>query len=127
MESELIPDLNKQAYEVIFIRKSKNISRALLILNNTKVSQSTTQKHLGLMLDKSLSFQEYLTAMVTKVSKTIALLRKLQHILPRQALIIIYKALIHPYLVTETFFTTKRLMHNSIKKQSLSNIMLVYQ
>ena len=36
--------------------------------------------------------------MGAKVSRTIALLRKLQHVLPRQALITIYKSFIRPYL-----------------------------
>ena len=36
--------------------------------------------------------------MGAKVSRTIALLRKFQHILPRHALITIYKSFIRPYL-----------------------------
>ena len=36
--------------------------------------------------------------MGAKVSRTIALLRKLQHVLPRQALITIYKSFNCPYL-----------------------------
>ena len=92
------PDPNKQAQEVIFTRKSKNMHHPPLIFNKSKVFQSTTQKHLGLILDNRLSFEEYLTAMGAKVSRTIALLRKLQHDLPRQALITIYKSFICPYL-----------------------------
>ena len=69
-----------------------------LIFNKSKVFQSMTQKHLGLILDNRLSFEEYLTAMGAKVSRTIALLHKLQHVLPRQALITIYKSFTHPYL-----------------------------
>ena len=89
---------NKQAQEVIFIRKSKNMHHPPLIFNKSKVFQSTTQKPLGLMLDNRLSFKEYLTAMGAKVSRTIALLRKLQHVLPRQALVTIYKSFIRPDL-----------------------------
>ena len=69
-----------------------------LIFNKSKVLQSTSQKHLGLILDNRLSFEEYLTAMGAKVSRTMTLLRKLQHVLPRQALITIYKSFIRPYL-----------------------------
>ena len=92
------PDPNKQAQEVTFTRKSKNMRRLPLIFNKSKVFQSTTQKHLGLLLDNRLSFKEHLTAMGAKVSRTIALLRKLQLILPRHALITIYKPFIRPYL-----------------------------
>ena len=87
------PDLNKQAQEVSFTRKSKNMRHLPLIFNKSKLFQRTTQKHLGLILDNKL-----ITAMGAKVSRTIALLRKLQHVLPRQALITIYKSFIRPYL-----------------------------
>ena len=43
-----------------------------LIVDNTKVSQSPTEKQIGLVLDNRLSFEERLTAMGAKVSKTIA-------------------------------------------------------
>ena len=92
------PDPNKQAQEVIFSRKLKNIRHPPLIFNKSKLFQSKTQKHLGLLLDNRLSFEEYLIAMGAKVSRTIALLHKLQHLLPRQALITIYKSFIRPYL-----------------------------
>ena len=54
------PDPNKQAQEVIFSRKSKNIRHPPLIFNKSKVFRA---RHLGLILDKRLSFEEYLTAM----------------------------------------------------------------
>ena len=44
-----------------------------LIFNESKVFQSTLQKHLGFILDNMLSFEEYLTPMGAKVSRTIAL------------------------------------------------------
>ena len=75
-----------------------NMRHPPLIFNKSKVFQSTTQKHLGLITDNRLSFEEYLTLMGANVSRTIALLRKLQHVLPRHALITIYKSFIHPYL-----------------------------
>ena len=69
-----------------------------LMFNKSKVFQSKTQKHLGLLLYDRLSLEECLTAMGAKVSRTIVLLRKLQHILPRHALITIYKSFVRPYL-----------------------------
>ena len=66
-------DLNKQVQEVNFTRISKDICNLSLTFNNLKVFQSTTQKHLGLILDNRLSLKEYLAAMGANVSKTIAL------------------------------------------------------
>ena len=88
------PDPNKEAQEIVFTRKCKNMRHLPLIFNKSKVFQSTTQKHSGVILDNRLSFEEYLATMGAKVSRTMALLRQLQHVLPRQALITIYKSFI---------------------------------
>ena len=76
------------------------------------------KKNLGIILDNTLSFEEYSTAMGAKVSRTIALLRKLQHVLPRQALITIYKSFIHPHLDYEDILYDKAFdesFHQKIK------------
>ena len=91
-------DPNKQARAVIFSRKAKNTRHPPLIFNKSKDFQSKTQKHLGVIPDNRLSLEEYLIPMGAKVSRTIALLCKLQHILLRHALITIYKSFICPYL-----------------------------
>ena len=62
------------------------------------MTQSLTQKHLGMFLDTKLDFQEHLKSIFSKVNKTIGLLRKLHHILPRSPLLTIYKSFIRPDL-----------------------------
>ena len=44
------PDPTKQAHEVIFSRKAKEIYHPLLVYNVTSVSQSSSSKHLGVIL-----------------------------------------------------------------------------
>ena len=92
------PDPNKQAQEVIFSRKLKKVCHPPLRFNNNNVSQASSQKHLGLTLDNRLTFDKHLTSVSNKISKTIGLLRKLQNILPRPALLTIYKSFIRPHL-----------------------------
>ena len=94
------PDPKKHAQEVIFSRKLKKICHPPLRFKNNKVSQASSQKHLGLKLDNRLTslFDKHLTNVSNKISKTIGLLRILQNILPRPALLIIYKCFIRPYL-----------------------------
>ena len=92
------PDPNKLSQEVIFSRKTKKINHPPLTFNKSTVNQSTSQKHLGVILDASLSFEEHLISVQSKTNKTIGLLRKLQNTLPRQALITIYKAFVRPHL-----------------------------
>ena len=69
------PDPNKQAQEVIFSRKTKKINHPILTFSKSTVSQSTSQKHLGVILDTSLSFEEHLISVQSKTNKTIGLLR----------------------------------------------------
>jgi len=92
------PDPTKQAQEVIFSRKIRNQSHPSLYFNNNPVQKTTSQKHLGLHLDTKLDFQEHLKKVFAKVNKPIALLRKLRTILPRSALLTIYKSFIRPHL-----------------------------
>ena len=49
-------------------------------------------------LDTKLNFQEPLNNVLSKVNKTIGLLRKLQAFLPCQSLVTVYKAFIRPHL-----------------------------
>ena len=51
------PDPNKQAQEVIFSGKIQKSSQPSLIFNNNVVTQSLTQKHLGMFSDTKLDFR----------------------------------------------------------------------
>ena len=51
-----------------------------------------------MFLDSKLNFSENLNTIFQKTNKTIGLLRKLQTLLPRTHLIIIYKLFIRPYV-----------------------------
>ena len=69
-----------------------------MLFNNNNVSQVNSQKHLGVILDVKLTFEEHLKNVFNKTNKTIGLLRKLSNLLPRQALVTIYKAFARPHL-----------------------------
>ena len=93
------PDPKKQVQEVIFSRKSQAISHSPLVFNNNNnVIQTTSPKHLGIILDTRLSFEKHLETVLCKINKTIGLIRKLQNLLPRKALITLYKAFVRPHL-----------------------------
>ena len=81
-EMSFDPDPKKQAQEVIFSRKSKAISHPPLVFNNNKVIQTTSQKHLGIILDTRLFFEKHLETVLCKINKAIGLVRKLQNLLP---------------------------------------------
>ena len=55
-------DPKKKAQEVIFSRETKKLNHPPLTFSKSTVSQSAYQKHLGVILDVSLSFDEHLIA-----------------------------------------------------------------
>ena len=83
--------LNKQAQEEIFSRKPEKVCHSSLRFNSNNVSQPSSQKHSGLMLDNRLTFNKHLRNVSNKIIKTIGLL-------PRPALLTIYKCFIRPHL-----------------------------
>ena len=92
------PDPSKQTQEFIFSCNSKRSIHPPLVFNNGNVSQTFSQKHLGVILDFKLTFEEHLNNVLAKVNKAVGLLRKLRNILPRTTLITIYKAFIWSHL-----------------------------
>ena len=91
-------DTTKQAQEVIFSRKVKKTVHPPLLFNNASVTRTSSQKHLGIILDNQLKFDDHIKMVLRKISKTIGLLRKLHNFLPRAALIAIYKGFIRHHL-----------------------------
>ena len=92
------PDPSKQAQEVIFSRKSKRSTHPPLVFNNNNASQTYSQKHLGVILDFKLTFEEHLNNVLANVNKAVGFLRKLRNLLPRATLITVYKAFIRSHL-----------------------------
>ena len=68
------------------------------MFNNSIVNVTSIHKHLVMVIDSTLSFDEHLKSMLKKISKTVGLLRKFQGILPRTSLITIYKLFARPHL-----------------------------
>ena len=62
------------------------------------VHQVKLQKPLGLFLDPKLSFDEHIQCILIKTHKIIGLIRKLKPVIPRAALLTIYKSFLRPHL-----------------------------
>ena len=92
------PDISKQAHQVVFSRKRSLVSHPSLTFNNIPVAQTSSERHLGMHLDKKLNFEEHLNKVETKVNKSDGIIRKLQNVLPRSALLTVYKSFIRPLL-----------------------------
>ena len=83
---------------MIFSGKSNKIDHPPLYFNENLVKSSSTQKHLGMILDTKLDFSLHLKNVQNKVNKTIGLIRKLQDALPKTSLITIFKSFVRPHL-----------------------------
>ena len=94
------PDLNKQANEVIFSRKtrSNDLSHPPIKFNNNDNSKCPHQKHLGIALDSKLNFSAHVDQKIKKCNRIIGLIRRLSINLTRNALLTIYKSFVRPYL-----------------------------
>ena len=92
------PDLTKQAQEVIFYRKIVKFFYSQVFFNEVPVERSVSQKHLGLHLDQKLDFSKHINEKISKAQKGISVIKKLYNILPRNALLTIYKPFVRPHL-----------------------------
>ena len=81
------PDLSQKGQGVVINRKVSN------------VGQIRSQKHLGMFLDFKLGFNEHLEQSLAKVNRGIAILRKLQSLLPREAPLTTYKSFFRPHFM----------------------------
>ena len=92
------PDPSKQAQEVLSSRKINKVYHPPLLFNNSTVQQISSQKHLGIHLDEELTFKHHINKKINKANKGIGVIRKLNKILPRSALLAIYRSFMRPYL-----------------------------
>ena len=65
---------------------------------HTELSREDHIKYLGVLMDTNLSWNYHVEYVLNKISKTIGLISKLRHFVPKHILLNIYKSLITPYL-----------------------------
>ena len=88
---------SQQASSRYYIQqKIQKATHPPLLFNNNTASQVNSQKRLGVILDIKLTFEEHLKIVFNKTNKTIGHSWKLSNLLPRQALVTIYKAFVRP-------------------------------
>ena len=92
------PDPQKQAVELIFSRKTKELDLPEIIFNNIPVMKVDEHKHLGIILDSKLSFSAHIKSAISKTSKGIGLPKYLSKYLPRHTLNELYKLYVRPNL-----------------------------
>ena len=92
------PDPQKQAVELLLSKKGNGIDHPVVLFNDIPVKKAEEHKHLGLILDKKLSFSAHIKAAISKTRKGIGLLKYLSKYLPRHTLNELYKLYVRPHL-----------------------------
>ena len=69
------PDPSKQAIEICFSHRRENKNCPSLTFNGTKVQFTICQKHLGLILDSRLDFNEHIDYKINKCNTIIGIMK----------------------------------------------------
>ena len=95
----------KKSNFVIFRPRQKNIPfipriRIFDPVTNTcaNLEMKDYVKYLGLMIDSNLSWKYHIEAICHKISKSVGIIAKIRHYVPRRVLLSIYNSLIVPYI-----------------------------
>ena len=92
------PDPSKQVQGVLYSNKATKTDHPSVILIGNIVQNSANQKHLGLILDKELTFNDHIASKLTTVNKLAITLRKIYLYMSRKSLVTIYKSSVRLHL-----------------------------
>ena len=92
------PDISKQAVEVIFSNKKTPSSHESLIFNGIPVKLVQETKHLGMILDKKLSFVSHLEEKVAKSNQGLGIMIQLKKWVSHKVLEVVFKLYVRPHL-----------------------------
>ena len=95
--NELSLNVDKSKF-MIFHHANKRFIKPKLKIDNVSVSQVNSFNFLGLTLDENLLWNEHITKISSKISRTIGIINKLKHLLPLNIKVTMYNSLILPYI-----------------------------
>ena len=65
---------------------------------NVALECKESVRYLSVIIDHNLSWKQHIDLVAIKISRTVGLICKLRHFLPRHTLLTIYRFLVTPYL-----------------------------
>ena len=83
---------------MIFHRKQKHIQNLNISINGINIERVESFNFLGIILQETLSWDNHVTLVKTKISKVIGILYRLKNIFPKETLKTLYTSLIASYL-----------------------------
>jgi len=85
---------------IIFTSKQRkaDLENQIVTFNCLPIAQVKHTKFLGVYIEEHLNWEHHIKQVESKISKSIGVLSKLKHYLPRHLLLTIYNSLVTPYL-----------------------------
>ena len=80
---------------MIFHRKQKHIQNLNISINGINIERVESFNFLGIILQETLSWDNHVTLVKTKISKVIGILYRLKNIFPKETLKTLYTSLLH--------------------------------
>ena len=94
--NKLLINLTKTQSMLFTFRRNNQLLS--IILNDIVINEQEVVTFLGVVIDKKLNWKSHISHICSKVSKSIAILRILKFIFPKEILKMLYMSLIHSYL-----------------------------
>ena len=91
-------NLNK-TFSIVFSNKHFSDKDVTLKFNNTPVNIKNNGKLLGVIIDNKLSFNNHVSFICSKLSKTAGIFVKIHSFIPENIKIKLYYSLVYPYLI----------------------------
>ena len=90
--------LNVDKTKCMFFHKRRSVPSMNLSINNIPIDIVLHFNHLGIILDKHLSWKTHIAMVTGKLSKVNGILNRLKYIYPTYVLLIIYKSIFVPHI-----------------------------
>ena len=90
-------NVKKTSY-LIFGNKNVRDLKLNISLQNTFIEKQNETKFLGVILSDDLRWNKHVNAIVNKISKTVGIISKVRHLLPRHSTRTLYLTLVEPYI-----------------------------
>ena len=83
---------------MVFSPTQRNFIKPDIKINDTVLEYVDSFNYLGIIFDKNLSWKNHIDHIIKKISKTIGIMKRLKHVLPKNILLTLYNTLIMPHL-----------------------------
>ena len=94
--NKLLLNIDK-THSMLFSFK-RNATNLKIRINDTEIEKKRTTKFLGVQIDDKLNWKDHISHICNKVSKTIAILRKVRSVFRLNVLKMIYMSLIYSHI-----------------------------